>query len=446
MTDPLLEFIADSPNFGYLAPHSMELAGDGASAEAYVHVDPDAALARARRFGETVIDLSLVHLGLSIHDKNGRRMAFGARIDRLKRAGAFPASLEPGTTLIRERGNEAVHDYLRDRETAARVVRACFDLGRWWHRLATGQEITLAYTPPAPRATSRELLERVERQLSRLRAERDAPGPVVPIGPAAPDPYRWRAGSVVADSFLVHDPVSRITADDGSWKLLEADGRSMDVRAEPVRLRALHTDGSRAAARMVDGLDAQAAYLETRKRLLARRTDGPFHTMVAVRPASSTWRQTFGGGEQPLDPLVVPSAIDAIVAVADALADLHRAGVAHRALNGESVLITRVGRRGVLRDAGLAWWPPLRDEGGEYRAPEQRSAVLGPTSPATDIYQLAGHTPPLSLLLPGFPPVLDELLTRALAADPARRPDAAAFAAGLRQGRGMLVTGTVHGY
>jgi hypothetical protein len=58
-------------------------------------------------------------------------------------------------------------------------------------------------------------------------AERDAPGPVVTIGPVAPDPYRWRAGPVVANSYLVYDPVARITADDGSWTLLEADGRGM---------------------------------------------------------------------------------------------------------------------------------------------------------------------------------------------------------------------------
>jgi hypothetical protein len=389
MTDPLLEFIADSSNFGYLASHSLELAGDGASAEAYVHMDPDATLARARRFGETVIDLGLAHFGLSV----SAHMNFAGRINHLALAGHLPADLKSGVTLIRLQGNKAAHDYLRDREMAARVVRVCFDLGRWWHGLATGQEINLTYTPPAPRATSRELLERVDRQLSRLRAERDTPDPVVTIGPAAPDPYRWRAGSIVADSYLVHDPVTRITADDGSWTLLEADGRSMDVRAEPVRLRAVHTDGSKAAGRAVEGLDAQAAYLTTRKRLLARRTDGSFHTMVAARPAGSTWRQTFGGGEQPLDPLVVPLAVDAVAAVADALVDLHHAGVAHRALGSESVLITRGGRRSVLRDLGLAWWPPLRDEGCEYRAPEQRSAVLGRPGPATDVYQLAPSPP-----------------------------------------------------
>jgi hypothetical protein len=453
MTDPLLEFIADSPNFGYLAPHSWELAGDGASAEAYVHVDPDATLARARRFGETVIDLGLIHFGLSVEGRDGKRMAFAKRIDRLKGSGFLPAHLEPTFALIIQQGNKAAHEYLRDREMAATAVRACFDLGRWWYGLATGQEIDLAYTPPAPRANTRELLERVDRQLSRLRAERHAPDPVVTIGPAAPDPYRWQAGSVVADSYVVHDPVARTTADDGSWTLLEADGRSKDVRAQPVRLRAVRTDGSAAAGRMVQGLDAQAAYLKARKRLLARRTDGSFHTVVTARPVGSTWRQTFGGGEQPLDPFVVPLAVDALAAVADAIADLHRAGAAHRALDGESVLIARAGRRGELRDLGLAWWPPLPGEGGEYRAPEQRAAVLGQAGPATDVYQLAAllrHTcegvRQVGLPMPGFPAVLERILTRALTADPAQRPDAAAFAAGLRQSRRELATGAVDGH
>ncbi|MFI5891857.1 DUF4145 domain-containing protein [Actinoplanes sp. NPDC051513] len=460
MTDPLLEFIADSPNFAYLAPHSVELAGDGASAEAYVDVDPDAALARARRFGETAIDLLLLHFGQSPQGKDNKRMNFEARIIRLKKAGIFPANLESDVTLLRERGNEAVHDYLRDREMAAKAVRVCFDLGRWWHRLATGREADLTFTPPAPRATPRELLKQLDSELSALRAERNAAAPVVTIGPAAPDPDRWRAGSIVADSYVVYEPVARTTADDGSWTLLEADGRGRGTRAEPVRLRAVRADCSRAALRMVEGLDVQAAYLKKRKRLLAQRTDGSQHTTVAARPAGSTWRQTFGGGEQPLDPLVVPLAVNALAAVAEALADLHRAGAAHRALNGESILVTLTGRRGELRDLGLAWWPPLREEGGEYRAPEQRSAVLGRAGPPADVYQLAallwhtcvgarqvtGHTPPLSLLLPGFPLALERLLAQALATDPAMRPAAAAFASGLRQGRDMLATGAVDGH
>src|SRR5689334_19831837 len=131
MTDPLLEFIADSPNFGYLAPHSWELAGAGASAEAYVHVDPDATLARARRFGETVIDLGLTHFGMSVEGSDGTRMAFAKQRELPKASGFLPAHLEPTFARIIQQRNKAAHEYLRDREMAAAAVRACFDLRRW---------------------------------------------------------------------------------------------------------------------------------------------------------------------------------------------------------------------------------------------------------------------------------------------------------------------------
>ena len=52
----------------------------------------------------------------------------------------------------------------------------------------------------------------------------------------------------------------------------------------------------------------------------------------------------------------------------------------------------------------------------------------------------------LATLLPGFPAQLDSLLAEALDPDPARRPDAGAFAAGLRQGRRLLAAEATHGH
>jgi serine/threonine protein kinase len=162
----------------------------------------------------------------------------------------------------------------------------------------------------------------------------------------------------------------------------------------------------------------------------------------------------FGDGRQPLDALVVPIALDAIAALADTLTALHRGGQAHRGLSGDSVLVTTKGRRGALRDLGSAWWPRRPGEGGRYRAPEQQAIAAGRPGPHTDLFQLsallqhtctgfqpaAGRPIPLRTFVPAVPDELDTLLAAALDPDPARRPNAGAFAAGLRQARQHLLS------
>jgi len=45
-----------SPNFGFLLDHEPLLVLDGTEAEAYVYSDPNTALFKARKFGETLLD------------------------------------------------------------------------------------------------------------------------------------------------------------------------------------------------------------------------------------------------------------------------------------------------------------------------------------------------------------------------------------------------------
>lgn len=476
MTDQVMDLVAASPNFRFLAEPSIELAGDGATAEAYVYSDPDAALTRARRFGETVVKLALVRSGLPVRE----RQSFNLGIATLRKKGVISERVWRAFLQLRDDGNEATHGRTGDAAKAAAAVRTCFELGLWWHRTVTGREVDLAFTPPQPGASTPQLLRKVERQLTDLQAALDAslaergrdstPAPAITIGPAAPDRYHWRAESTVecgGVSYLVHEPVERVVADDSSWTLMQADGHSLDSRATPVRLRGVLAGGSGAAAtQMVEGMTAQAAYLDKRPRAkslpqpIARASYGPLHVAVTARPAGSTWRDAFGLDGQVLDPLIVPLAIDALLPVAEAVAALHRTGEAHRALDGESVLVTRAGRQGVLRDLGLAWWPPSRGEGGEFRAPEQRATARGRPGPPTDVFQLAallyatcsgtrpgpGPAARLGVLLPGFPEQLDSLLGAALDPDPARRPAVTAFASGLRRGRRAWGVGAAHGH
>ncbi len=54
---PFGELARRSPNFGFLLEYEPLLVMDGAAAEAYLYSDPDAAMAKARRFTETLAQL-----------------------------------------------------------------------------------------------------------------------------------------------------------------------------------------------------------------------------------------------------------------------------------------------------------------------------------------------------------------------------------------------------
>jgi hypothetical protein len=430
-------------------------------------------MSKARRFGETLAKMLVERAGIALDPKLPQYKRIGA----LVKAGVIPENVRQLFDVVRNEGNKAIHGYSGDVQKAISVLAACFELGVWWFRTRTGSEPPHVFVPPVPvpATSTRELLERVEKQITKLHAafaagvasaDTAAPGPEpkIRIGPAAPDRYSWRGGSEVACgsmTYLVHDPVETVSADDRSWTIMQASARGLDAHARRVWLRGLLTEsGSPAANQMVEGLNAQASYLNGRARrsglpeLISRHQDGKLRIVVLGGSTGSSWREMFGAGQPPLDPFMVPLALDVLAGIAEALVELHRTGHAHRALDGESIRVTATGRRGVLRDIGLAWWPRLSGEGGQYRAPEQQSMSRGRPGPATDIFQLAallqqscagfkpsaGRAIPLKTILPAFPEQLDKLLVQALDPDPVRRPNTATFAAGLRQGRRHFFT------
>ena len=167
----------------------------------------------------------------------------------------------------------------------------------------------------------------------------------------------------------------------------------------------------------------------------------------------------------------LPAALGALALVCDALDYIHRRGLVHCDVKPSNVLLDGEGRP-FLTDFGMAASPEqLACEGAAggtvaYMAPEQLESVTrhGPASRPLDgradiyavgvllyevltgeqpfrasnrfslLYQQSRAVPrPPSLLRPGLPPALDELILRALAADPASRvASAGEMAAALR--------------
>jgi hypothetical protein len=465
MTTEYLDRLAHtSRNFSFLADSDRLLAIDGAAAESLVYTDPNSAIAKARRFTETLVTLLLERADLVVNSNGHAR-----RIEALAQAGAIPAPIKDVFEELRQKGNAAVHGHSGDAAAALAVIEQCFQLGAWWYRLDTGQPVTHTFTVPEPDETERvrTLVAALGRQIDQLRAAFMASAEArIVIRPIPPPERDWRGGAEVtcgSAAYIVHDPVDSLIADDRSWTLMRANAHTMDQESAPVRLCGLVTRaGDTTAARIADGLAHHAVALEGfgdrgRPHLVAQRREPGYFVVVAGRPVGSTWNQTFGAAPEPLDPMVVPLALDALATVADAIKDLHRSGFGHRLLDGDSVVLAAPGHRGTVRDLGLAGLPPLRGEGGCYRAPEQRSLALGRAGCPTDVFQLAallqhtctgvvpyaGQAAILRTFIPAFPERLDRLLARALDQDPTQRPDAGAFAAELRRGRRALLRAAI---
>lgn len=145
------ELARRSPNFGFLLDLEPMLVLDGAGAESYVYSDPNAALFKARQFGET--------LAKRLAADSGTRARGTRQVDllfALTRDGMVEGSTRRAFDGLRTVGNQAVHGHYGEVRAALDAVRTCFELGAWYHRTpatAPRPRLCRPLTPPAPRPT-----------------------------------------------------------------------------------------------------------------------------------------------------------------------------------------------------------------------------------------------------------------------------------------------------
>ena len=166
MAEPIDELARRSRNFGFLLQHEPLLVMDGAAAESYLYSDPDAAMAKARRFTETLAKLLVRRTQIRV---NGSSQ--DARIKALTDAGVLVPRIRQAFDQVRISGNRAVHSHWGDVRAALSCVRTCFELGVWFHRAVIGGAAPAGVRPAAEPGCpgSRDIQERVE--LEELRQE-----------------------------------------------------------------------------------------------------------------------------------------------------------------------------------------------------------------------------------------------------------------------------------
>jgi hypothetical protein len=173
MSEPIDELAKRSRNFGFLLRHEPLLVMDGAAAESYLYSDPDAAMAKARRFTETLAKLLVTRTQTRVSGS-----AHDARIRALTDAGVLVPRIRQAFDDVRLSGNRAVHSHWGDVRAALSCVGTCFELGVWFHRAVTGEPFLQGFVPPPDpaaqaQATSTERAELAElrRDLARQRAQ-----------------------------------------------------------------------------------------------------------------------------------------------------------------------------------------------------------------------------------------------------------------------------------
>lgn len=170
MDERLRELARRSPNFGALLDHEPVLVLVGTQAESYVYSDPNAALFKARLFGETLAKKLVAALRVPVQ---GNTQA--ARVLALTRDGVITARQRQQFDELRTIGNRAVHSYYAEVRAALDAVRTCFSLGSWYCRLVTGDRAPTAFVPPPdPTAPAADAADQAELDAirSQLEAER----------------------------------------------------------------------------------------------------------------------------------------------------------------------------------------------------------------------------------------------------------------------------------
>jgi hypothetical protein len=168
--------------------------------------------------------------------------------------------------------------------------------------------------------------------------------------------------------------------------------------------------------------------------------DSNVATLVTGWPAASSGPAASLQPPERIDPLSRFDLLNGLAEICRTLAGMHGHGVTHRNLTPAALIQHD---RLMLRDLGLAATDYRPDEGPtDYQAPEQSRRGTGQIGPRTDVYQVAalayhlltGRPPHAAKPIPvqaQFPGELAKAIDKALAAEPAVRPDIDTLAAAL---------------
>ncbi|MFC4911451.1 DEAD/DEAH box helicase family protein [Actinomadura gamaensis] len=257
MTEPFDELARRSRNFGFLLQHEPLLVVDGAASESYVYSDPDAAMAKARRFTETMVKLLVA---LTQTPVRGR--THSDRINALARAGVLVPKVRQAFDDVRVSGNRAVHTHWGDVRAALTCVRTCFELGVWFHLAVGGKDAPQGFVPPpdpntlpptdagekAELAELRRELESYRERLAAVKVHRDGQLSKLESESRARRQAEEELARVLADREELHSLVEAT-----QQQLAAVEARFAEQMAKAPKVRADQRDAFIARAQQASG-------------------------------------------------------------------------------------------------------------------------------------------------------------------------------------------------
>ncbi|WP_343532533.1 type I restriction-modification system endonuclease [Pedobacter sp.] len=159
-------------NFNFLTEEFPLLNNLAQAAEYNLYQDPNTSLYKLRQYGEYMTEQIFNIYGIDLPEKN----TFQNRVFLLRSQGILPTSVEDYFTILRHKGNSAVHQFKGTTAEAIASLSAAFKLGKWFYESYSVKNVdvkAIAFEVPANLDT-RHALHILEGELSDIRAQYEA--------------------------------------------------------------------------------------------------------------------------------------------------------------------------------------------------------------------------------------------------------------------------------
>jgi type I restriction enzyme R subunit len=158
-------------NFSFLESEFPLLSNLAHAAEYNLYQDPSTSLYKLRQYGEYMTEQIFDTYGMEMPENN----TFQSRVYILRNESIIPSNVIDCFTILRHKGNDAVHKFKGSTEEAKSSLFAAFKLGKWFYESYSVKNYNLAdlkFNTPAD-LDARHALHTLEAALAELKGQYD---------------------------------------------------------------------------------------------------------------------------------------------------------------------------------------------------------------------------------------------------------------------------------
>lgn len=156
-------------NFSFLESEFPLLSNLAQAAEYNLYQDPSTSLYKLRQYGEYMTEQIFDTYGMEIPENN----TFQNRVYILRNEGIIPSNVIDHFTILRNKGNDAVHKFKGTTDEAKSSLFAAFKLGKWFYESYSVKNYSIAdlkFKMPAI-LDARHALHTLETELAKIKSQ-----------------------------------------------------------------------------------------------------------------------------------------------------------------------------------------------------------------------------------------------------------------------------------